>query len=381
MATAKTEQQNDPFIALVALDDGSGNIACSYHNDEGKLVEVYQPSVIEAGAAAGIGASHMSSSIWETAEGNRFTVRKNPTRQLSTLDPDYQLSEANRVLAIDTMAKAGLGGVACAVGCTLPVEQFYNRGDSKNPIDSARIEAKIRNIQAACSNVYGAFEAPIVVHASVFPEALPAYYYCAYGERADRGEEALDYPEEHKTLVVDLGEFTDDLAIISTDNEIVDFATHENGVHVMVAHFHTLLARESATLGLADVKSMTDADVKAVITRGYIGSNLTTPAAVAARIDVKHLVTEAAEYLNARLLADIRELTRGQIANLTRIVFVGGGANWLRTQAKKWHHTVDIPAQPELAIMRGVQLMLQADKANITKRAKKALAKMTAEQE
>ena len=349
----RTPEHPNPFVALVALDDGSGNIACSFHDASGAIYESHQPSLIEKGAAAGLGASHMSNSIWETEEGDRFTVRRNPTKPLTTLDPAYQLGQANRVLAIDTMAKANLGGVACVVGCTLPVEQFYNRGDEAQPVNVERIQAKKANLMKRATNVYGAYESPVILSVKVFPEAFPAYYYCASKTRKDG---AQDYPEEHKTLVVDLGEFTADLAIISTGNEFVDFSTHEHGVHLMVAHFRTLLARH-----LDDVQSMPDADVKNVIRRGYIGSDKDNPAAIAARIDVTHLIKESADYLNSLLLADIRELARGQMHNLDRIVFVGGGANWLSEQAMQWHHTVDIPSEPHMAVVRGVQLLLQSN--------------------
>lgn len=369
------KETNDQFIALVALDDGSGNIACAFKDADNQLFESYHPARIEAGSAAGIGASNMSDSVWETEEGNRYTVRLNPTRPITTLDPNYQLSEPNRVLAIHTMAKAGLGDVDCAVGCTLPVEQFYNRGDSQNPFDEARQKAKGRNLMKAVKNVYGAFHAPRILTVQVFPEALPAYYYCAYG---DRGDDKQDYPEEHKTLVVDLGEFTADLALISTGDEILNYSTHEHGVHIMVKHFHTLLVRDSVTLGITDAKSMTVADLKTIIQRGYIGSNLNTPEAKAARVSVTSQIKEAADHLNNQLLEDIRELTRGHI--LTRIVFVGGGANWLSEQAKAtWGAAVDIPKQPELAIVRGVHLMMQANKAEILKHARAKLAKMETE--
>jgi len=182
------------------------------------------------------------------------------------------------------------------VGCTLPVEQFYNRGDASQPVNLTRIQAKKDNLMGGCTNAYGAYEPPVIMSVTVYPEALPAYYYCATREEGNQS-----YPEEHKTLVVDLGEFTADYAIISTGDEIVDFSTHEHGIHLMVSHFRTLLARERH---IEDVQSMPDSDVKAVISRGYIGSSLETPQAIAARIDVSDLVTEAAEYLNNMLQAD-----------------------------------------------------------------------------
>lgn len=375
--TAKTDAviaeqaaQTAPFIALVALDDGSGNIACAFTDANGGVYEEHQPSRIELGAAAGLGYHNTSNSIWDTEEGNRFTVRQYPTKPLTTLDPAYQLSEANRVLAIDTMAKAKLGGVACVVGCTLPVQQFYNRGDDANPVNAHRIQAKKDNLMKRCTNAYGAYDSPVILAVKVYPEAFPAYYYCASKTRKDGGKE---YPEKHKTLVVDLGEFTADLAIIATGDEFIDFSTHEHGVHVMVTHLRTLLARH-----IDDVQAMPDAAIKEVIQRGYVGSDSESPAAIAARIDVTHLIKASADHLNKLLLADIRELARGQMHDLTRIVFVGGGANWLREQSMGWHHTVDIPEEPHLAIVRGVQLLLQANADELIAEANAILANGTA---
>lgn len=372
-------KETQEFIALVALDDGSGNIACSFSDADGQLFESYHPARIEAGSAAGIGASNMSDNVWETEEGRRFTVRLNPTKPITTLDPDYQLSEANRVLAVHTMSKAGLGGTACVVGCTLPVEQFYNRGDAQNPYDEERQKLKGRNLMKAVKNVYGAFETPKVILVKVYPEALPAYYYCA---SASRTGDKPDYPEVHKTLVVDLGEFTADLALISTDDEILEYATFEHGIHVMVDHFHTLLIRDAARLGISDAKSMTAADLKIIISRGYLGSNLNTPAAIAARVDIANQINEAANYLNNLLQDDIRHVMRGQISTLTRIAFVGGGANWLGELARQtWGVEVDIPEKPELAIVRGVHLMMQDNKEFFLKAARNRLAKQAEKQE
>ncbi|WP_279448486.1 hypothetical protein [Aeromonas hydrophila] len=134
----------------------------------------------------------------------------------------------------------------------------------------------------------------------------------------------------------------------------------------MVEHFRTLLIRDSSKLGLYDITAMPAGDLKLAIERGYIGSDLSTPAAIAARIDVTSQINEAANELNRLLLEDIRTLTRGQLSTMTRVVFVGGGANLLREHAKQWHHAVDIPLQPESAIVRGVYLLLSQERESMT---------------
>jgi hypothetical protein len=52
-AAVSPAEHPNPFVALVALDDGSGNIACSFHDASGTVYESHQPSLIEKGAAAG----------------------------------------------------------------------------------------------------------------------------------------------------------------------------------------------------------------------------------------------------------------------------------------------------------------------------------------
>lgn len=350
-----------PYIHVVALDDGSGNIAVAYENEAGEYKEHTQPSLIERGVGAAFGQKGVNA--WG-ADNERYTVKAYTTKPISTLEPDYQVSAASRVLVNDAFSRAGLGGQYCSIGATLPVDQYYlPAGTGDDPRNWDRIKAKEDNLKKAVQSLNGSSIPPTILHVSVFPEAIPAYIYCAYAERPDEDREAIgEYPERHKTLVVDLGEFTNDLAILATGNEVVAYATHEHGVHRMVEHFRTLLIRDAFNLGLFDVAAMPTADLKVAIERGYIGSDLETKAAVAARIDITSQVLEAADELNRLVLEDIRALTRGQLSTLTRVVFVGGGANHLREHAKRWHHAVDIPLNPESAIVRGVYLLLTQER-------------------
>lgn len=364
-AQVEAEQvEQAPFIHVVAVDDGSGNIAVAYVNEAGEYIEHSQPSLIERGVGAAFGQKGVHA--W-SADGERYTIKAYTTKPISTLDPDYQVSAASRVLVNDAFARAGLGGQLCAIGATLPVDQYYMPADTgDDPHNWERIKAKEDSLKKAVVSLNGTSTPPTILHVSVYPEAIPAYIYCAYAERPGEDREAIgDYPERHKTLVVDLGEFTADFAILATGNEVVAYATHEHGVHRMVEHFRTLLIRDSAKLGLFDVTAMPAGDLKLAIERGFIGSDLNTKAAIAARIDVSSQIKEAADELNRLLLEDIRTLTRGQLKSMTRVVFVGGGANLLREHAQHWHQAVDIPLEPESAIVRGVYLLLSQERDNM----------------
>uniref|UniRef100_UPI0022E08646 ParM/StbA family protein n=1 Tax=Aeromonas sp. Y318-3 TaxID=2990509 RepID=UPI0022E08646 len=327
-----------PNIQLVAVDDGSGNINVAYTDAEGFMVEYSQPSLVEADVAASM-ADELNGSVWTTSDHN-YTVRRTTQSPISTLAPDYQISDASRVLVVDTLVKAKLGGQLLAIGCTLPVNQYYKGKTGGDRLNEERIKAKQASLKKAVTSTFGAAKPPRILSVSVYPEALTAYYYCAYGARP--GEDVGKYPDVHTTLVVDLGEFTCDLAIITTGNEIQDIATYEHGVHRMVERFHALLMRDSIELGLPDLSNASSPTLKTLIERGYIGSNATTPDAIAKRIDVTRQINEAADSLNELILDGIHKILRVHEAVLTRVVFVGGGAHLLREHAKAWPYVVDI---------------------------------------
>lgn len=344
---------------LVALDDGSGNIAFSYQDESGKLHEGHQPSIIEKGTAFDLGG--VSSSAWEVENGDRYTVRKASSNPENTCYREYQVSNANRVLVHDTLASAGLGGQHCIIGCTIPTTQYYNKGDAHSPINTALLQQKKDSIAAKVTNITGNRQQAIVDKVVVFPEAIPAYVYVAL---AEDGSMNAEYEDDTKTLVVDLGQFSNDLALIGEGFEVLEYSTSENGVHKMISHFHTLLNRNADALNLKATQALSPSDLRTIIDLGYIGSSSNKESAVNARIDATALINEAAKHLSDLVLSDIMKLLDSNLSTLSRIVFVGGGANWLREHATKWYHTVDIPPQPEMAIVRGVKILLKSQEEN-----------------
>lgn len=342
----------------MAIDDGSGNMASRYIDESGIAHESTSPSCVVPKILADLSGG-ISDRAWQTSEGNCFTVAPASPEQVNTCTKDYQLSEANRVLVHDAIAQSGIGNTPVYLGVTLPTSQFYT-GDDTNPINKARIQAKRENILQTVTNYTGNYPSPNVVGALVYPEAIPAYVYCVQSS-----ENPDEYPEDHLTLVVDLGRFTCDIALIGTGYQVIDFATTEHGVYKLVDKFKQLMTRHSAELNLSDLSGFSDHLIDQIIELGYIGSTLETPSAIAARKDVSALVQEAKEFLAGLIIADMKNIAP-DFSTLTRIVFVGGGANWLSEIAQDWYHTVTIPEQPEMAIVRGTHLMLEGEREKIT---------------
>lgn len=339
-------------LTLIAIDDGSGNIATCYTNDlTGLKVESASASCIVAKVLPSL-MGGISENAWET-NGKQFTVTPSSADSINTCSKDYQLSDANRVLVHNAIATLNVG-TPVYIGATLPTEQFYNRG-SDDIVNQSRINDKRTSLLKSCSNISGANTDPTILGCKIYPEAIPAYVYCSIN--AD-GSMNTDYPTEHTTLVIDLGRYTCDMAIISTGYSVIDYLTTEHGVQVLVDKFKVLLTQHSQELGIHDISAFSSTNLDQFIECQYIGSTLNTDAAIAARKDVSKLVQAAKEYLNDLIVADAKTLLKGDFNMLTRIVFVGGGANWLNELSQDWYHTVDIPAQPEMAVVRGTYQML-----------------------
>lgn len=354
----ETEKSTKHKIIPVAVDDGSGNIAYKFKDDEGNVFEGISPSCVVPGVLPDL-CGGVSDQTWTTEEGASYTVTINNTQQVNTCNKDYQVSPANRVLVHNSIARAGLSGQLVHLGCTLPTAQFYT-GDPEKPIAVERIGEKRDNLMKSIVNVSNVLSAPTIDAVKVFPEAIPAYIYCSINED---GTAAEGYPEEHLTLVVDLGRYTCDMALISTGYQVSKFSTTENGVHIMCDRFRKLLARNANLININDIDSFSNNQIDQIIDRGYIGSTLETESAIAARKDVSHIVNDSKAQLADIIYKDIIAIV-GDLSTLTRIVFVGGGANWLREESAKWFHTVDIPSEPEKAIVRGTYFMLAQELQN-----------------
>ncbi|HIF9321619.1 TPA: plasmid segregation protein ParM domain-containing protein [Photobacterium damselae] len=343
---------------LFAIDDGSGNMATRFIDGQGVVFESKTVSCIVEKVLPSL-STGISENAWET-QGKQFTVTKSSPDSINTCSKDYQLSDANRVLVHNAIAE-NVGNYPVYLGVTLPTQQFYNR-DSDKIINEDRIAAKRDNVLKECSNISGVYDDANIMGVRVYPEAIPAYVYCSIN---DDGEANPDYPDEHTTLVIDLGRYTCDMAIISTGYSVIDYLTTDHGVQKLVDKFKVLLQQHSTELSINDISAFSSTVIDQIIDYGYIGSTLEQPKAIAARKDVSNLVQQAKEYLNDLVLNDAKQLVKGDFSMLTRIVFVGGGANWLNELSQEWYHTVDIPEQPEMAVVRGTHQMLLGAQAKI----------------
>ncbi|MBS6033950.1 MAG: ParM/StbA family protein [Pantoea sp.] len=347
---------------LVAVDAGSGNVALTYAEEgTGRWITSVTPSLILEGHQQSFAAE--SQSTWLTTDANgkerAYTVMKKGYDLYDTCDPNYQVSPAHRVLIADALNRAGLGGRDVIIGETLPVNQFYS---AMGVINEARIREKVASLKTPVKNYRDGSEPANIIHVEVFPEAVPAIV----SAQADNPELA----DAEQTLVVDLGRFTCDIALVDKDLMPVKKASYEHGVQKMIERVHALLPEFEANLGKSFGASDLSVDsVDAIIRQGYIGSRLES--AKSKRIDISEVINQAASELAEKIWQDVRALHRNT-RDVDVVLVVGGGANYiagklpgLTDHTADWHDVVVVPNNPEMAIARGVYLALQASEADI----------------
>jgi len=347
---------------LVAVDAGSGNIALSFLDEAtGKIKTSVTPALVHEGHQQTLATESQSS--WHTtdAQGKErtYTVMNAGYDLYDTCDPDYQVSAAHRVLVNDALVRAGLGGRDIILGETLPVSQFYSAAGN---INEARIKQKADSLKTRVENINDSIKAANIIHVEIYPEAVPAILTA----QADLPELA----DAEKTLVIDLGRFTCDIALVDSDLMPIRRSGFEHGVQTMIKRVHTLLIEFEKTLDKSFNASDLSLDsVDAIIRQGYIGSRLER--AKDKRINVLPVIDQAAAELAETIMKDVRALHRNT-NDIDVVLVVGGGANYiagklpgLTDHTADWHDVVVVPDNPEMAIVRGVHMALTAAEEEI----------------
>lgn len=345
---------------LVAVDAGSGNVTLTFE-ENGQMVTQVTPSLVHEGNTQTF--AQESSSTWLTKDASgteqAFSVVKKGYGLFDTCDPDYQISLAHRVLVTDALNRAGLSGRDVIIADTLPVNQFFS---GVGVINEARIQQKIDSLMTPVRNYSSAIEPARILHVEVYPEAVPAVVSAQ-----------ADYPELESAeaiLVVDLGRFTCDIAIV--DNELMPVVkkSHEHGVQKMIERVAALLPvfeKENNLNFGANELSIDSIDT--FIRQGYVGSRLEI--AKDKRIDITSVINQAGAELAATIWKDVRAMHRNT-RDVDAVLLVGGGANYIAGKQDKltnhtadWHDVVIVPDNPEMAIARGVYLALSAIESDI----------------
>ena len=341
---------------LVAVDAGSGNVTIAYE-ENGQWLSLITPSLVHEGHQQSY--SNHASATWFTENDNgneaAYTVvKKGFTDLYDTCDPDYQISAPHRVLVHECLKRAGIVDCDVILGETLPIGQFYS---GTGVINQDRINRKVESLKKPVRNYSGDVAPARIRHVEVFPEAVPAILAAQ--------TEFPDLEQAQTILVIDIGRFTCDIAIVDEELVPIKKASFEHGIQKMINRVLVLLQEFEKTSGRSfNAEEIPVGIVDDIIRQGYIGSRM--EAAKDKRIDVTSVIDQAAGELASEIWRDVRSLLRNVIA-LDAVLVVGGGANYLAGRqaglsdhTADWHDMVIIPAQPELSIARGVFMALMS---------------------
>lgn len=357
-------------IILLSCDDGSGNIAFTYINDKGELVEGIRPSIVQKGDMLTLDGMNSVHAWADANTGEVYTAEIGATQPENTCDPLYQVSAANRTLVIDTLAhNAKLAGKKVILGCTLPAGAFYKNMRQNKEL----VEQKRKNLLTKMVNQDGALQSPDILSVSIYPEAIPAFFYVSTNEK---GRLLPEYSDIERVIVVDVGQFTCDIAqlAISTENgtrniNLENMLSTENGIHVLHNNLRSKLTAKNIDR-LQQPDRLTRAQLETLIERGYVGSSKV----IEKRVDITGEIDAARRELSMTIRNDIRTMCR-ELATVDTLILVGGGAHLLKGIANSddphaaWHDSVEIPDRPEMAIVRGVHRMMQQNKDALIKAA------------
>ncbi|WP_318491854.1 ParM/StbA family protein [Photobacterium leiognathi] len=337
-------------IEFITVDDGSGNMKLVRNGANGEKISKMSPSYVMTGDPLMDGVG-VAATAWELDDVN-YSVGDNLQQIESTTSTGYQTSIINRVLVNNIVAMENIDG-PIALGVTLPTAEYFS-GNGKNPINLAKIEAKKKNIMGELTNVSGLLKRPNIVAVRVYPEAIPAYVYCANEGITSASGAIQDYRKDEVNLVIDLGHYTCDIARITNGLNITAKASFDHGVNMLLDRYRTKLSIEFSQ---PYINKMSLEKIKTSFEEGQwrIGSEL-------------HDTTEIIDSLTVNFF---RELTRkiedaiggeGMIEGIDRVIIVGGGAHIIGNVAEQeqYNHNIVIPPQPEFAIARGVHMLMMS---------------------
>lgn len=178
-------------------------------------------------------------------------------------------------------------------------------------------------------------------------------------------------------MIVDLGKFTNDMAIITTGDTVRNWETTENGTHKFIQNMRNQIAKIGE-----QVEYWTDTQILDVVAQGYIGSTLETEKAIANRIDMSEAIAHCQEQLFKLIEEDVIEFLKASkmsMGGLTRICLIGGGAHIIgELMMEEMNTVVTIPMDPEMATVEGINILLQGEipyiieELGLNKTAKKA---------
>jgi len=280
----------------ISIDDGSSYIKICHVDNGGQVLNRISSRVIPRAAISGVDG--FSSSSYEV-NGRKYSVNESASSHevLKTDDSTYQLSDHNLILIHDTLRKEKISG-EIELLVTLPVNQFFNIDGSPN---SSRIEEKQKNVMKPITYLNGD-ELIKISSVSVVPEGLGAFVNIANNEELN---------DKGNYLLADIGGTTTD-CIIFNNGDIIKYTSLNTGSFKVLNKLSQILSAKldgealplDFVLDVFNEKKFQGEDLSALI---------------------NPIVAEFEEDLNA----EIRNFAGAALITFNKVIFSGGGANFI----------------------------------------------------
>ncbi len=327
-----TEKATEEKIYSVAVDDGYAQTKLVGECPKtGKIVKTIMRSAIRPGRSGLMGFSGGGISMYETEEGDYFTV-SNEVETESTQFDGFHTSQLNRVLVNHALMTAGYSGKKVKLVTGLPVADYFLDDER----DEDHINAKKANLQKIVETVNGQ-PMPQIEDVRVGCQAVAAWFDYVLDEDLKQRNEA-----NGRIAIVDIGGRTTDIAVVIGGNAID----------------HSVSG--TSNLGVLDVYSMLSKAVKKQFRiKEFIPLAQLDEAVRTNKIklwnnehDISEIVESVIREQEGRIAREVQRRL-GSASNLTAVVFVGGGSALFTSIAGHFPNG-HIPDDPEFSNAKGL---------------------------
>jgi plasmid segregation protein ParM len=318
---------------IVAIDNGYGfTKVVTRDRQECLPTSVTRASPVIARAMNG---PHAANERRYEIEGTVYTVGPDVLDPIDTRNDEFPYSQANLAIVMEALRRVLPDGAEARLVVNLPFNRFYTSTGDRQEIHPDRRAAALRRIVRDLSGA----TLPRIVDITVIPEAIAAWFDYVIGPDLHLNNQRF----RELTVVIDIGARTTDIALVK-----------EGGIYMQQSG-----TRDIGTLSLAavvrrrvedlcpDIPQRSHGSIESAVRHGTIrvGNR---------EIDVRNALDREKKDLLERIESYCVSLCGPSMADIQRILCVGGGSVLLEPQLRKRFPNAEFPTDAQMANARGM---------------------------
>ncbi|MBO9428662.1 ParM/StbA family protein [Sulfitobacter sp. R18_1] len=307
-----TKKDKNSNIIPVAVDDGYAQTKLVGECPEtGEIKKAIMRSTVRAGRVGLGNFSGGGISLYATEEGDHFTVSDEIESENTQFD-GFHTSQLNRVLVNHALMESGYSGRNVSLVTGLPVGDYFLDDER----DHEHIEAKRVNLLKSVSSANGD-PMPILSDVRVGCQAVAAWFDYVLDENLKKRNDASG-----RIAIVDIGGRTTDIAVV-LGGHAIDHSVSGTANHGVLDVYNAMSKAIRKEFRVRDQFPLDQVD-QAVRTGKFKIWNQ--------EHDVSHIVDEVVRDQEGRIAREVHRRV-GSAANLSAVVFVGGGSALFKSVA------------------------------------------------